>query len=791
METKIITNNYHSDPEEDNHKLGRNIFRIWSHWPIILVILLLGIAGAYTYLRYATRYYEARARMVVMDNSEEKNSNIIQTIHVDSRGEQLETEEQIEILQSKDLLMEVAQKLKLNIQWANKNGIQTKYLMHNLPVELTLESSNAIDSTIEGFVNTFPDQNKVQFRGRLYPADTIVNTFFGRAIWHINRNEAGNESKLFLKIRPMNSVAEDLSKNRLKVTPINKQSAILDISLIDEIPERGVQIISSLIDAYSSGNMTYNKKVLSNSLGFIDDRLKIISEEVNNVEKELQEYKSGAKITDLAKEGQNFLEQVKDNDQKLSEIDIQMSVLQQIEKYVSQRNQSSDAVPATLGLTDQVLVNLLNQLFQDEFDLQKMRKLSGVNNPMAKVLEEQINQLKPSILQSVANLKSSLLTSRNSLLANNSSYDNSLKSIPGKERELLDISRQRAIKNDIYTYLLQKREEKAIAISALTPNFRMIESPASIGLTKPQPWAMYSYGILASLFLASLWVYRKEFRSSRILYRSELDSYAHAPVIGEIVYQKTGPSTVVIGSGVRSLIAEQFRELRTNLSYIGNDTGGKGKVLLLTSFIPKEGKSFISLNLRIRFAITGKKVALLEFDLYNPKISHKLDIVQEPGITDFLKGEAAMEEIIKACPSQPNLWVLPAGTMPDDPAELILNGRLSDLMDHLKNEFDIIIMDSPCLGLTTDSKILADYAHVTLYVLRQNYTRRNFLKFINQTYESGKLPNMNLVFNGIKIRRMAGMQNWSGYGYNTYKYRNNNLYSHKRSGKISKRLTEN
>ncbi len=791
METKILTNGYHPDPEENSHQLGRNFSRIGSHWPIILVILLLGIAGAYTYLRYATRYYEAKARMVVMDNAQEKNSNIIQTIHVDSRGEQMETEEQIEILQSKDLLMEVVQKMKLNIQWTYRNGIQTKYLMNNLPVELTLEPSNPLDSTIEGFVTTFPDQNKVQFKGRLYPADTLISTFFGNAIWHINRNESGHENKLFLKIRPMNDVAVDLSKNRLKVAPINKQSAILDISLIDEIPERGVQIISSLIDAYSSFNMSYNKKVLSNSLGFIDERLKIISEDVNNVEKELQEYKSGAKITDLAKEGQNFLEQVKDNDKKLSEIDIQLSVLQQIEKYVSQRNKSSDPIPATLGLSDQVLVSLLNQLFQDEFDLQKIRKLSGLDNPMAKVLEERIDQLKPSILQSVANLKSSLLTSRNSLQANNSNYDNSLKSIPGKERELLDISRQRAIKNDIYTYLLQKREEKAIAISALTPNFRMIESPASNGLTKPKPWVIYSYGILASLFLASFWVYRREFRSSRILYRSEIDSYAYAPVIGEIVYQKTGPSTVVIGSGERSLIAEQFRELRTNLSYIGNDTGGRGKVLLLTSFIPKEGKSFISLNLSISLAITGKKVALLEFDLYNPKISHKLDIVQEPGITDYLKGEASTEEIIKACPGQPNLWVLPAGTMPENPAELILNGRLPALIEHLKNEFDIIIMDSPCLGLTTDSKILADYAHVTLYVLRQNYTRRNFLKFINQTYESGKLPNMNLVFNGIKIRRMAGMQNWNGYGYNTYKYRNNNLYSHKKGSKFANRLSEN
>ena len=326
--------------------------------------------------------------------------------------------------------------------------------------------------------------------------------------------------------------------------------------------------------------------------------------------------------------------------------------------------------------------------------------------------------------------------------------------------------------------------------SVSSPNFRIIESPQDNGLIKPKPWVIYSYGFLAALFIASFWVYRKEFRSNRILYRSEIDSYALAPVIGEIVYKRTKGSTVVTGPDERSLIAEQFRELRTNLSYVGNNADG-GKVLLLTSFIPKEGKSFISLNLSISLAITGKKVALMEFDLYDPKISSKLDIDKEPGITDFLNGEVSIGEIIKPSSQNSNLWVIPCGTMTNNPAELILNGKLPALMEHVKKEFDIIIIDSPCLGLTTDAKILADYANVTLYVLRQNYTRRNFLKFINQTYDSGKLPNMNLIFNGIKIRKIPGMQNWEGYGYNSYRYGNNSLYTNKKTTKFTEKLNGN
>jgi len=179
---------------------------------------------------------------------------------------------------------------------------------------------------------------------------------------------------------------------------------------------------------------------------------------------------------------------------------------------------------------------------------------------------------------------------------------------------------------------------------------------------------------------------------------------------------------------------------------------------------------------------------LLEFDLYDPKISSKLNLEQEPGISNFLNGEVPVEDIVKPSSLHSNLWVLPCGTMMNNPAELILNGKLPALMDYLKKEFDIIVIDSPCLGLTTDAKILADHANVTLYVLRQNYTRRNFLKFINQTYESGKLPNMNLIFNGIRIRKIPGMQNWDGYGYNSYRYRNKNLYTSNKISKSVKRL---
>jgi tyrosine-protein kinase Etk/Wzc len=766
-----------SGNKENKQNFSQLLFRVWPYWPVILIAFVIGIGASFFYLRKATRFYAAHAQIVVNDNSLEKDNNLnVSANNQDEQNKLSEVEKQIEIIKSDGLLANVADKLKLNIQYSENGTFEPNAQFLQYPLSIELLTPGSIKKATEGRVKIIASKNQVEFNDIVYPADTAVNTALGMVRWNINDKTIPENTILYIKVLPLSALTGQLEK-RLTISPLSKQSSILELNIIDEIPERAEIILKTIIDIYGESDQVDKKKLLENTLSFIDDRLRLVSSDLKGVETSLQDYKSRGGITDLATEGQIYLGQVKENDQRLSEINIQLNVLQDIEEYLSKRNQSANAPPATLGLSDQVLVTLMSQLFQDEFDLEKMEKLSGEKNSQAIILRDRIEKRRNSILESVINLRKSMRASRQALVANNSNYNRSLRSIPEKERTLLNITRDQGIKNDLYTFLLRKREEAAIAAAAIAPSYTVIEKPVNYGLVKPKPLLIYMYGVFAALLLSGLWVYKKEFANSRILYRSEIENSTALPVIGEIVFEPSRENNVIVfGKESRTLIAEQFRELRTNISYI-LQSEVNGKVLLMTSSVPGEGKSFVSINLAASFAFSGKRTALVEFDLYKPKVCEGLGITYKKGITDFFQGEATLEKICHPYSKIPNLRVVPAGTPLTNPAELILNGKLPGLIEYLKTEFDYIIIDSPAIGMVSDTKILAPYANLSLYVIRQNYAHHGFLKFINDLNTTGGMPNIHLIFNGIIIKKAPGLDYWNSYGYNGYRFGNDNPYT--------------
>ena len=724
----------------------------------------------------ATRYYGAQAQIVVNDNSQDKDNNLnASSVNQSEDAKLSEVEKQIEIIRSTALLADVANKLNLNVQYSENGTFKPNAQLLDFPLNIELVSPASVKKEVLGRIRIIASKKQVQFDDKVYPADTVVNTPLGKVRWNINDSTITKNKIFHVKVLPLSALAEQLEK-RFTVSPLSKQSSILELKIIDEDPERAERILNTIIEVYGESDQVDKKKLLENTLNFIDDRLRLVSTDLKGVETSLRDYKSQGGITDLANEGHIYLDQVKVNDQRLSEIEVQLNVLKQLESYLTKRNQSANSAPATLGLSDQVLVSLLSQLFQDEFDLEKLERLSGEKNSQVIILKERIEKRRISILESVRNLTTSLQTSRNALLANNDNYNKSLRSIPEKERTLMNITRDQGIKNDLYTFLLRKREETAIAAAAIAPSYRVIEQPVSYGLVKPKALLIYLYGVFAALLLSSLWVYRREFASSRILYRSEIEQHANVPVIGEIILDPAGKANgIVIGADSRTLIAEQFRELRANINYL-LQSEVNGKVLLLTSSIPGEGKSFVSINLAVTLALSGKRTALVEFDLYKPKICECLGVTQKEGITDYFQGHVTVKEICH--PYQvPNLRIVPAGTLLTNPAELILNGKLPGLIEYLKREFDYIIIDSPAIGMVSDTKILAPYANLSLYVIRQNYAHHGFLKFVNDLNTTGSMSNIHLIFNGITIKKVPGLDYWTSYGYNGYRYGNKNPYT--------------
>jgi len=339
-----------------------------------------------------------------------------------------------------------------------------------------------------------------------------------------------------------------------------------------------------------------------------------------------------------------------------------------------------------------------------------------------------------------------------------------LRRIPQQERGLIDVTREQTIKNNIFSYLLQKREETALNSASTIADLKVIENASFFGPIKPIAKNYYLAGILIGVLIAAFIILLREQFNRKVLFTNEIEDKTKVPVVGEII-QVTSKSPIVIQEGKRTIIAEQFRSLRTNLSFMA--LSEDAKTTLITSNISGEGKSFISINLAISHTLTDKKVALLELDLRKPRLSNLLDVSRDPGISNYLVGKIPIEGIIKETKIK-NLFVVSAGAIPPNPSELILSNKFKEMMEELKKKFDYLIIDSAPIGPVSDSLLLKDYADTTIFVVRHNATPKMYLKLIDNLSKQNKFKNMCIVFNGLKRRGIGGNYGYGSYGYGNY-----------------------
>ena len=782
MSTNSLENNIQQDSKEQGEQIQRLVYRILPYWPLVAVALLLGIGGANIYLKYQVPVYIATARLVVNDDTQQKSANLQEIFKLESKSVTSETEREMQVITSSELLRKVAIKMQLNVLYIVKGRLKSSDYYGNIPFRLELEDPEAINNYFSGEAQIAG--NQIRFNDVLYPLDTFVMSGFGKIRWSVNKDyvETVKLDKILISIQPIGAAVGKL-KGSLSISPISKGSSIVDFSMTDVVPDRAVDVLTNLIYIYGTSTVDYKGRIYENTQKFLDGRLRLVADELSGVEKKLTAYKSSEGIIDLSKEGEFYLNQLKSADARIAEINVQLEVLKQTEEYVKQRNISKNPIPASLGMTDPVLTGLLNQLYQKEFDLEKTKQVSGSKNPDIAVYEQEIGQLKPSILASINNLRNSIIISRQRLQADNSQLNASLNKIPVKERVLIDISREQSIKNAIYTFLLQKREESAIAGASIVPNYRILEKPEAGGIISPVSKRMYAIGILTALFFSILFIFLKEFTSRKILFRSQIENILGMPVLAELIFQPHQKnSSVVVSAGKRSLIAEQFRELRTNLNYITVNAKDNCKVVLITSSIPSEGKSFVAINTAISLSLTGDRVALLECDLRKPKISKAMGIDSNIGISNYLIGKATEKDIIKAYQGIEALSVIPSGPTPPNPAELLSNTKFSELITSLKQRYDYLIIDTPPVAAVTDAKIIGAFADATLYIIRHNYTNTAFLSLINDIGQKKTLPNINLVLNGIVNKKILGQAFGHSYGY-SYGYGYGYGYGYTEDGK--------
>ncbi|TKK70324.1 polysaccharide biosynthesis tyrosine autokinase [Ilyomonas limi] len=753
-----------SEQPQDN-LLRPLLLKYLSYWPLFLVLLILCGAGALLYLQFKVPVYELKATIIIKDEQKGMDdSKMIESLDVFSSKKLVENE--IEVIKSQTLAQEVVRKLHLYAPVSEKGRFTDRSAYIASPVQIVAKYPDSIEAVNKVNFTYNAGKQQVVINHTAYPLLQWVNSPYGVLKFMPNPNYGHQPSRtantLYFSLVPVEYVADDLVAT-LEVSASNKLSTVVNISFKDELPQRGKAIVNELIAAYNRAAVVEKNILAANTLAFVQNRLQYVVQELDSVETNLQHFKTQNKIVDIDAQGKQFLQNVGENDQKIGDLNMQLAVLDQVENYVLGKGGKGSIVPSTFGITDPVLSNLLEKLYNTELEYEKVKKIAPENNPILVSITDQISKIKPGILDNIKSQRKGLIAGKRDLETTNGKYTSMLSSIPSKERKLLEISRQQSIKNNIYTFLLQKREEAAISYASAVANSRLVDSAiASKYPVSPNKLTIYLIALVVAVGSGATYIEVKGFLNTNISSRNEIEKYTSVPIVGELV-KSDFKTPVVVSEDASSLIAEEFRQLRTALGYLG--INARKKRLLITSSISAEGKSFVAVNLAMSLALANKKVALVDIDLRRPALASMLNMAETEGISQYLKGEKEIEAIIKRTEYSPNLFLIPSGPATNNPSELLLNGKIEDLFTYLAGAFEYIIIDTSPMNPVTDASILSPLCDATLYIIRQSITPRMFVQKLDKYSRVKNLKNIAIVLNGVNTKGFNRYNNGYSYGY--------------------------
>lgn len=730
------------------------------YWPLLILFILLSLSAAYIYLRYATPMFEAHASIIIKEDRRGGNdAQTMEALNLITSQKNLENE--LKILQSRSLMEDVIVRLYLYAPISQHGKVKSidAYLLSPIIVEIknidSLVPVEKVDFSYNNATQTVTLDEKDS-----YPINEFVTTRYGvlrfKPNKYYNKLHESDKKLSFGLIKP-STLATFLSLG-LKIVA----GASVDLSYEDPIPQRAINILNSLIYIYENESIEEKNNLTKNTLAFINEQLEILGQDLDSIETGIQKFRTGNNAIDIGAQGNMYLSKVADNDQRLGEINNQMAILGQVEKYVTDNASESGILPSTLGVGDPALSNLTEKLYTSELELSKLKKTMGANNPRVLTLESEIKTMKPAVLENIKSQKSNLAAARHGFSSANGGLNSMLQSIPLKERELLDISREKQTKNNLYQFLLQKKQESELSFASTTSNSKILDPAiASQDPVSPNKKLIYMAALVGAFGLFVGIIFAKDFLSNKVRYRDELQKMTSIPIIGEIAFNKS-ETPLVIEKGSRSFVAEEFRKLRISLAFLGIDSSHKK--ILFTSSISGEGKSFIATNLAVSISLTGKKVVLVDLDLNRPTLSKKLNVHFDEGVTDFLQNKRKADEIINKLEGHDNLYFIDTGKLPDNPTELLVGSNIESLISYLDANFDIIIIDTSPAELVTDAFILSALCDTTLYIVRHNYTPKMIIKRIDGNHQINPIVNPAIIFNGLKSR---GVFKYNyGYGYN-------------------------
>ena len=749
------------------------LYRYLPYWPLFTLLLILAGLGAYGYLKYFTKpVYEITADILVEDEKKGADeSKLLQALNITSNTI---VDNEIELIKSKELLKEVIDSLQLYAPIYEEGPFISYSAYSSSPIIVEVQEPNSIELP-DGDENKFyftykKETDSVALNGKTYPLNKWVKTYFGTAKFRKNTHLATvGTGPFYFSLNNARQVLEDLSF-RLLASPASKLSSVLILKLNDEVPERGEDILNLLIRCYYRSAINNKNLLAANTLSFVQNRIETVSRELDSIENRLQQFRNQKGVINLSEQGRLYLQNVSDNDRKITDVNMQLAMLNEVEKYVLSKDNKVGIVPSVSGLqNDQILSQLVQKLYDSQLQYERLKKTIPAGNPAMYSLQNEIDNMRPTILENIQNQRNSLIAGKNSLSQGMGKFASMLQSIPQKEKQLLDISRQQAIKNDAYSFLLQKREESELAYAAMVTTSKTVNhANASFTPVSPKKAFIFLGAIAMAVLIGFLFVNSKESLTNKIMFRSDIESITSIPIVAEIAsIQGKQPLLLDINNQKQLGYIEQFHQLRFGIGL--NNKLLKYKKILVTSASASEGKSFISNNLALSLAQSGKKVVLVDFDFRNPKTSASYQLTVNNGLADFFENEnILMHDIIYPTTNQ-NLYVVPAGLPKINPTELLLKKDFDQLFNYLESNFDYIILDTAPVDPIIDAYLLADYCDAILFIIRHGYSKKAMLESLQKSQKMNAFKNVFIVFNGIKSRGFLQKGYGFGYGYGSNK----------------------
>ncbi|MDN3723952.1 polysaccharide biosynthesis tyrosine autokinase [Aequorivita sp. SDUM287046] len=755
------------------------------YWYFFVIGAAVALFVAFLYLRYTPQLYQSQATIIIKD---EKSQSPLEMAAFSQFGSFLsrfknnQIENELAIFNSKRIISEAVKNLQLNIKYEVMGNIKTSEMYGYKPFEVQYQSFVESDSRepiptlyIEMISDSqFVLEDETRSNKTTHKFGERIPLFFGEITVLPNLDarekfEAYLNRTILVSYSSVERVALDF-QSRVNILNTDAKSNVVELSIQTQNKAKGQDFLNELIQQYNKDAVQDRNEIARKTSEFIESRLQIITRELDSVETNKEDFKSTNRLTDIQAEAQITLENASEFNKRQLDVATQLELSNTMIDYMK-TSSANELLPANIGISNENVGTAVNNYNELILYRNKLLQTSTPKNPVVQSVNEQISQMRNNILGSLENSKNALKIAMKDLNVQENIISSKISQVPAKEKIFRGIERQQTIKEQLYLFLLQQREEASIALAATSDRAKIVDSAyGSDQPVSPKKPLIYLGALLAGLLIPFGGIYSFYLLSTKVKSRKDVEKQLKSiPIIGEIPKVQKGDSDLIQHND-RSIMAEAYRILRTNLQYLfinKLEESEKGKTIIVTSTIKGEGKTFVAFNLALTLAITGKKVVLVGADIRNPQLQRYLPehLKANKGLTEFIVYEnLEVSEVITKSEYNENLSIVLSGAIPPNPAELLMQKRTAHFIEALQKEFDYVIMDTAPAMLVTDTIIINKLADITLYVVRAGYTDKRLLEFPQDAINDGRLANVAVILNNVDIQNF-GYGNKYGYAY--------------------------